>query len=128
MRWSSRLIRSTRSSALKCPSWRRNTLTICSRLLERFPPAGFSLLRSGSAAGTGAALCAEGRSAAAGRGRVRVFDGEAAAGHRVDKIDLGALEVAHADRVDEQLDAVRFEHLVAAAAGLFDHQAVLETR
>src|SRR5262245_12887245 len=145
MRWSSLRIRSNRSSALRCPSWRRNTLTICSRLLERLPPSGFSLLRSGSAGDTltpgrertpslmvvaAAALAvhAERRTAAAGGSRIGVTDGEPAAGDRVDEIDFGALQVAHADRVDVQLHAVRLEHLVAHAAALFDHQAVLEPR
>src|ERR1051326_7437040 len=40
-------MRSTRSSALRWPSWRRNTLTICSRLLDRLPPSGLRRLRSG---------------------------------------------------------------------------------
>src|SRR6185503_13313159 len=40
--------RSNRSSALTCPSWRRNTCTIRSRLLERLPPALRSVERSGS--------------------------------------------------------------------------------
>src|SRR5688572_1480720 len=144
MRWSSLRIRSNRSSALRCPSWRRNTLTICSRLLERLPPSGFSLLRSGSAGATlilvrfgtpplmlvpaALAVHAERRTAAAGGGRLRVANREAAAGDRVDEVDLGALEVAHADRVDVQLDAVRLEHLVAHAAAFLDHQPVLETR
>src|SRR5688572_13881494 len=117
MRWSSLRIRSNRSSALRCPSWRRKTLTICSRLLERLPPSGLSLLRSGSAfhtlilgrAGTpslmmvaAAALAvhAERRAAAARGGRLRVADCEATAGDGVDEVDLGALEVAHAGRID----------------------------
>src|SRR6185436_19192311 len=144
MRWSSLRMRSNRSSALRCPSWRRNTLTICSRLLERLPPSGLSLLRSGSAGITltprGTGLClvmvpaaalavhAERRTAAARRSRLRVADREAATSHRVDEVDLGTLEVAHADRVHEQLHAVRLEHLVAHAAAFLDHQAVLETR
>src|ERR1700674_3844640 len=37
---------STRSSALRCPSWRRKTLTIRSRLLDRFSPAGRTRSRS----------------------------------------------------------------------------------
>src|SRR6188508_1331322 len=113
MRWSSLRVRSNRSSALRCPSWRRKTLTICSRLLERLPPSGFSLLRSGSAFSTlipgrvstpslvmvtAAALAvhAERRTAAARGGRLRVADREAAAGDRVDEVDLSTLEIAHA--------------------------------
>src|SRR5687768_9898692 len=149
MRWSSLRIRSNRSSALRCPSWRRNTLTICSRLLERLPPSGFSRLRSGSADATlllgripgreteplvvmtaapAFALDTERRAAAARGGRLGIADGEAASGHRVDEIDLGALEIAHADGVDEQLHAIRLEHLIANAAALLDHEAVLEPR
>src|SRR5215218_9015336 len=133
-------MRSTRSSALRCPSWRMNTLTICSRLLERLPPAGLRRLMSGKlvitdrvsfrmARSTPAAdaarrltcvpveparrrLDAERRTAPARRRGVRVLDGEAAAGDGVDEIDLGALEVADADRVDEQLDAVRLVYLI----------------
>ena len=71
---------------------------------------------------------AERRAAAARRRRVRVLDREAAAGHGVDEIDFGALEIADADRVDEQPDAVRLVHLIAGAAALFDHQPVLEAR
>src|SRR5690349_1604841 len=147
MRWSSLRMRSNRSSALRCPSWRRKTLTICSRLLERLPPSGLSLLRSGSAGNTltpreprsamtflvvmaAAALAfhAERRTAAAGGGGVGVSNREAAAGHRVDEVDLGALQIAHADRVHVQLDAVRLEHLVAHAAAFLDHEAILKTR
>src|SRR5678809_1313401 len=103
-------MRSNRSSALRCPSWRRNTLTICSRLLERLPPSGFSLLRSGSAGATltprenglclvmvsagltTLAVDAERRTAAARGSGVGVANGEAAAGDRVDEIDLGTLQ------------------------------------
>src|SRR5919106_3207494 len=127
MRWSSRLMRSTRSSALRCPSCRRNTLTICSRLLDRFPPEGLSRERSSRVVAT-EGLNAERRPAPARGDRVRVLDGKAAAGDRVDKVHFGALEIADADRVDEQFDTVRFEHLVGDAAAFLDHQAVLEAR
>src|SRR5512133_1024819 len=99
-------MRSTRSSALRCPSWRRNTLTICSRLLERLPPSGFSLARSGSAfatrtpgrgdtpslvmvAAAAFAIHAERRTAAAGGRGVGIANREAAAGDGVDEIDFG---------------------------------------
>src|SRR5258705_7046597 len=132
MRWSSRRMRSTRSSALRWPSWRRNTLTICSRLLDRFPPSGFSRLRSGRLSmpappSRKGLLDVERATASAGRGRVRILDREAAARHRVDEVDLGALEVADAHGIDEQPHAVGLEHLVANAAVLFDHQPVLES-
>ena len=71
----------------------------------------------------------ERRAAAAGRRGVRVLDREAAAGDGVDEVDLGAVQIADADRIDEQLHAVRLVHLVARAlAVLLDHQAVLEAR
>src|SRR4029078_8059191 len=66
-------------------------------------------------------LDAERLAAAAGRCGVRVLDRETAAGHRVDEIDLSALEVADADWIDEQPDAVRLEHLVRIAAAFLDH-------
>src|SRR5687767_8769176 len=133
---------STRSSALRWPSWRRNTLTICSRLLERLPPFGFSLLKSRGAVDTlvvtpsrelmavAAALAghAERRAAAAGGRRIGVPDGKAATGHGVDEVHFRALEVADADRVHEQLHAIRLVDLVTGAAALLDHQAVLEAR
>src|SRR6266446_2061636 len=65
--------------------------------------------------------------APAGRRRLRILDGEAAARDGVDEVDFGARQVADADRVDEQLDAVRLEHHVARALPVFlDHQSVLE--
>jgi hypothetical protein len=71
----------------------------------------------------------EGRPAATRRLGVRVLDGEAAAGDGVDEIDLGVLQILDADRVDEQLDAVGLEDLIARSlAVLLDHQAVLEAR
>src|SRR5215831_8258336 len=71
----------------------------------------------------------ERRAAAAGRGRVRILDREPATGHRIDEVDFGALEVANADRIHEQLDAVRLEHLIPGALSVFlDHQAVLKAR
>jgi len=74
-------------------------------------------------------LNGERRTAAAGRRRVRILDRESAAGHRVDEVDFGALQVADADRIDEQLDAVRLEYLIPGALTVFlDHQAVLEAR
>src|SRR5689334_22627009 len=133
MRWSSRLMRSTRSSALRCPSCLRNALTIRSRLLDRLVPAGRRRSRSGMAGmamtrSLGTKLCREGRTAAAGRRRVRILDREAAARDRVDEINFRAAQIADADRIDEQAHAVRFERLIAHAARLFDHQPVLEAR
>src|SRR5687768_8595800 len=71
---------------------------------------------------------AERRAAAAGRRGIRILDCEAAAGDRFDEVDLGTLEVPDADGINIELDAVRFEYLVAVATGLFDHQPVLKAR
>src|SRR5262245_56527492 len=75
------------------------------------------------------ALDAERRTAAAGRLGVGILDGESAAGDVVDEIDLGAAQVARADGIDEQLDAVRLEHGIGGlvSLALVDHEAVLET-
>src|SRR5262245_65481759 len=71
---------------------------------------------------------AERLAATAGRRRVRVLDREAAARDRVHEVHFGAGEVANADRIHEQLDAMRLEHLIARTlAVFFDHQAVLES-
>src|SRR5687767_14281350 len=119
-------MRATRSSALRCPSCLRNALTIRSRLLERLVPAGRRRSRSGMAAVVAMGLLhREGGTAPARRRRVRILDGESAARDRVHEVDLGALQIADADRVDVQLDAIRLEELVANAAPLLDHQAVL---
>src|SRR5256885_11838237 len=119
-----------RSSALRWPSCSRKAPKICSRLLDRLPPAGRRPEMSGSGRANYQELIGrERRPAAAGGRRVRVLDGEAAAGDGVHEVDLGALEIADADRINEQLHAVRLEHLVARALSVFfDHQAVLEAR
>src|SRR5215213_7788598 len=99
IRWSSRRMRSTRVSAVMCPSWRRNTLTMESRLLERLLPAGRRLSRKvavESIAGVVRRLNGEGRAAAAGRLRVRVLDRESAARHVVDEVHFGAGQVTSA--------------------------------
>src|SRR6185295_6940736 len=93
-----------------------------SRLLERLPPAGRRPEKSKAAL-----VDAEGRSAAAGRGGVGILDRETAARDGVDKVDLGAVQIAHADWIDVKLHAVRFVDLIAhALAVFFDHQPVLE--
>src|SRR5438874_13776586 len=67
--------------------------------------------------------------ASAGGSGLWILDREAAAGDGVHEIDLGALQIADADRIDEQLHPVRLEDLIARAfAVFFDHQAVLEAR
>src|SRR5688572_28815595 len=73
-------------------------------------------------------LSAERGTAAAGRGGVGVLDGESSAGDGVYEVDFRTLEVDDTDRVDEQPDAVRFEHLIRVAAAFLDHQAILEAR
>src|SRR5437588_9377709 len=115
---SSRRTRSDRSSALRCPSWRTKMFRTRSRLFERLPPIGRRVARSGreraieigelatSSPTHQRLLYAKRLAATAGRGRVRVLDREAAAGDGVDEVDLGALQVPHADRVDKELDSV----------------------
>src|SRR4051812_28452276 len=119
-----------RSSALRWPSCSRKAPRMFSRLLDRLLPAGRRPEMSGSGRANYQELFGrERRAAAAGGCRVRVLDGEAAARDGVHEVDFGALQIPDADRIDEQLDAVRFEHLVARALPvLFDHQAVLEAR
>src|SRR6187402_1704748 len=73
-------------------------------------------------------LDAEGRATSARRHGVRILDSEATARHGINEVNLGALEIADADRIDEQPDAVRFEHLVCLTAAFFDHQTVLKAR
>src|SRR5829696_1643087 len=75
-------------------------------------------------------LRAEGRTAPARGLGVRVADGEAAARQAVHEIDFGALQVANADRIDEEPHAVRLDGLVGFGLGLafLDHQPVLEAR
>src|SRR5262245_55460318 len=72
------------------------------------------------------AVDAERRAAPTRGGGVRIANREAAARDRVDEVDLGALEVADADRVHEQPDAVGFEHLITGATRLLNHEAVLK--
>src|SRR5262245_48042935 len=143
---------STRSSALRCPSWRRKISRIRSRLLERFPPAGRIVERSGSCrfmwratvwrlgewtspthqlanSARPMSLDVERLTAAARRRGVRILDREPAALHRVDEVDLGAVQIPDADRIHEELDAVRFEDLVAGPLAVFlDHQPILKAR
>src|SRR5262249_20949920 len=59
--------------------------------------------------------------AAAGGGRVRVLDGESAPHQVFLVVDLGALQVAHAHRVHDDLDAVLLEDLVAFGDLVEDH-------
>src|SRR4029079_17778110 len=73
-------------------------------------------------------LHAERRAAAARRLRVRVLDREAAAGDVVHEIHFGATQVARADRIDQQLDAVGLDHRVGGGVpfAFVDHEAVLK--
>src|SRR5262245_36710258 len=121
-------MRSTSWSALMCPSCRRNTDTMKSRLLERRPPAGRCLSTNSVADGTATLLGRERRPAAASRLGVRILDGEAAAHVVVDEVNFGALQITQTDRIDEQADAVHQEGLVGVlvALAVLDHEAVLE--
>src|SRR5262245_4468657 len=101
---SSLRMRSTRSSSLRWPSWRRNALTMKSRLLERLPPAGrtrstsMECIRYTLMAMAAALFGRERRAASAGRGGVRVLDREPATRDGLDEIDFGAFQVPDADR------------------------------
>ena len=74
-------------------------------------------------------LDAERGPAAARRLCVRILDREAAAGHVVHEIHLGAAQVPRADRVDQQFHAVGLDHGIGGSVSLafVDHQPVLET-
>src|SRR5437764_2214872 len=63
--------------------------------------------------GTGVAGGLEGLPAAAARHGIRVAKGEAAAHEGVDEVDLAALDVHRAHRVDDDLDAVVVDDRVA---------------
>src|SRR5262245_27735625 len=79
------------------------------------------------AAAAFAAFRLERVAAAAGGLGVRILDREAAAHQVFLVVDLGAVEVAEAHRVDDDLDAVRLDHLVVLGDLVEDH-AVLEAR
>src|SRR5262249_22457295 len=67
-------------------------------------------------------VVAERLPAAARRRCVRILDREAAACDRVDEVDFGAVQISDADWINEQLDAVRLEDLVARPLSIFlDH-------
>src|SRR5258705_13631629 len=92
--------RSHRSSALRCPFWRRKILRMRSRLVERLPPAGRRPEKSKVAL-----FDAERRAAAASGGGIGILDRETTARDRVYEVDLGTIQIPNADRVHEQLDA-----------------------
>jgi hypothetical protein len=58
--------------------------------------------------------------------RVRVVDREPRLLDRVDVVDLCALQVRRAERIDDDRDAVRFELDVALDSGAVEAEAVLE--
>src|SRR5690606_23768687 len=64
--------------------------------------------------------------AAAGRRRIRVADDELGAGEIFLVVDLRALQVLHAHRVDEQRDAALLDLRVAVLHFLVESEAVLE--
>src|SRR5688500_4041940 len=131
MRASSARIRSTSSSAAMWPSWRRNTWTMKSRLLERRPPAGRRCSTNSDAdcIREPAASGAEGRTAAAGGFGVGILDGETTAHVVVDEVHFGPAEVPQADGIHQQAHAVHLEHLIGlgVAIALIDHQTVLKS-
>src|SRR5215208_2116224 len=68
-----------------------------------------------------------GAAAAAAR-RVRVLEGEARAHDVRHVVYLDAVQVLHAEHVDEHADAVRLDDVVVGARLLLDVEAVLEAR
>src|SRR3979490_3036441 len=71
---------------------------------------------------------AEGRAAAAGGGRLRVADHELRTLEPLAVIDLGAGEVLHAHRIDQQLHAQVLDAGVAVLDLLIELEAVLQPR
>src|SRR5205814_989379 len=78
--------------------------------------------------GTGVAGGLEGLTTAAARHGVRVAKGEAAAHKCVDEVDLAALHVHGAHRVDDHLDAVMVDDRVAFLGPVGERHAVREAR
>ena len=70
----------------------------------------------------------EGTAAAAAARCVRVLEREARAHHGRDIVDLDAIEILPAERIDEQLDAVGLQDLVVVLSLVLDVEAVLEAR
>jgi hypothetical protein len=64
--------------------------------------------------------------AAAGGAGVRVVDREPGGLDRVDVVDLGALEVRGAEGIDDDLDPVKLELVVALGRTAVEPEAVLE--
>ena len=71
--------------------------------------------------------CRERGAAATGRGRVRVADDELRAVESLAVVDLGAHEVLHAHRVDDELDALILDAGVAVLQRLVELEAVLQS-
>src|SRR5688572_19245165 len=69
----------------------------------------------------------KGVAATAGRGRVRIVDGEPAL-EAVHEVDLRPAQVRSAERIDHDLDAVRAELEVAGLRGLVEAERVFEAR
>jgi hypothetical protein len=91
--------------------------------------AGFGLGLVAAAATLGGLLVLAGveRVAAGATGNgVRVMDGEPAAHEGIDEIDRGASQIHGAEIVDDDLDALGLDDLVAFILDLFDRHAVLE--
>ena len=74
------------------------------------------------------ALGLEARAAAAGRDGVGVVDREALAHEAVDEVDLGAAQVRQAEAIDDDLDAVLVDDLVARLGLAVEAERVLQTR
>src|SRR5881227_656917 len=130
-------MRSTRSSALRWPVCRRNTLTIWSRLLDRFPPAGRTSSTSDArilmrvsvvVPGPATLFGGEGGPAAARGGGVWILDGESAAGHRVDEVDLAAVLFDHQPILKARAPSALHEHAQSAVLLLLFSQKLTDFR
>ncbi len=76
--------------------------------------------------GRGALVDLEAVAAAAGGGGIRVLDLEPGLLKALEKVDRGALQVRRAERVDDDLDAVELQLVVARLGGPIEAERVLE--
>src|SRR5579862_5496247 len=137
-----RTISRSRSMMISCPCWWRAT-TMWKLLEPRSTAAstfgsargalrvtGFSTAaRPGATGGTRALRSGggEGRAAATGGGRIRVADDELRAIEALAVVDLGAHQVLHAHRVDQEPHALVLDAGIAVLDLLVELEAVLQT-
>ncbi len=83
---------------------------------------------AGAATVVALAVGLEARAAAAGGDRVRVVDREALTHQPVDEVDLGAAQIRQAEAIDDDLDAVLVDDLVARLGLAVEAERVLQAR